>query len=191
MAADKKELAAKILEATRDVYREKGLKFTMDDIVRYLGISKKTIYTVFADKETLLITLVNDCFDAIKVSEDAVLNDTSLSTKEKLIRVLGVLPDGYKDIDFANLYLLKDKFPKIYAQVEHRLESDWERTILLIHQGVEEGVFREVSIPVFQVMLEATLEQFFQRDILSKSKISYNDALQQVVEILVDGIAIH
>ena len=37
-------------------------------------------------------------------------------------------------------------------------------------------------------MMEATLEQFFQRDVLVMNKISYHDALQQVVDILVDGI---
>jgi len=37
-------------------------------------------------------------------------------------------------------------------------------------------------------MLEATLEQFFQRDILVSNGISYSDALNEVVNIMVDGI---
>lgn len=37
-------------------------------------------------------------------------------------------------------------------------------------------------------MLEATIEQFFQRDVLITNQISYNDALEEVVNILVDGI---
>ncbi len=36
---------------------------------------------------------------------------------------------------------------------------------------------------------EATLEQFFQRNILLQNKISYQEALDEVVEILVDGIS--
>ena len=38
---------------------------------------------------------------------------------------------------------------------------------------------------------EATLEQFFQRNILLQNKISYQEALDEVVEILVDGISKH
>ena len=37
-------------------------------------------------------------------------------------------------------------------------------------------------------MMEATIEQFFQRDILIANQISYQEALDEVVNILVDGI---
>ena len=50
-----------------------------------------------------------------------------------------------------------------------------------------EGVIRKINIPIFKMMFEASLEQFFQRDILERNKISYQDALQEVVDILVDG----
>jgi len=101
---------------------------------------------------------------------------------------LGVMPEGYKDVDLRQLYILKDKFPKIYAKVEERLESGWEKTISLIEQGMEEGVIRRVSIPIVKLMMEAALEQFFQRDILVRSGLTYQEALDEVVDILVNGI---
>ena len=39
-------------------------------------------------------------------------------------------------------------------------------------------------------MFEATLEQFFQRDVLVENGITYNRALEEVVNILIDGIVI-
>ena len=48
----------KILEATIKVFNRKGLKFTMDDIASELSMSKKTIYTVFRDKESLFYQMV-------------------------------------------------------------------------------------------------------------------------------------
>lgn len=182
------ELRETILEGTIQAYCEKGLKFTMDDVAKVLGMSKKTIYTVFRDKESLFLTMVDYMFDSIKESEQRVLADDNLSTVEKLRQMLGVLPDGYKDLDFRQLYLLKDKYPTIYKQVEKRLETGWETTIGLIEQGMEEGVIRRVQIPIVKIMLEASLEQFFQRDILIQNQIAYKDALQEVVDILVDGI---
>ena len=182
------ELRETILEGTIQAYCEKGLKFTMDDVAKVLGMSKKTIYTVFRDKESLFLTMVDYMFDSIKESEQRVLADDNLSTIEKLRQMLGVLPDGYKDLDFRQLYLLKDKYPTIYKQVEKRLETGWETTIGLIEQGMEEGVIRRVQIPIVKIMLEASLEQFFQRDILITNQIPYNEALEEVVNILVDGI---
>ena len=60
----------------------------------------------------------------------------------------------------------------------------------LLEQGMAEGVVRKVSIPIVKMMLEATVEQFFQRDILIQSRLSYLEALDEVVSILVNGIVV-
>ena len=187
---EKEKLRMTILEGTIQAFNRKGLKFTMDDIAGQLGMSKKTIYTVFRDKETMFFAMVDYMFDSIKESERQVLRDESFTTVEKIRRVLGVLPEGYKDIDFRQLYLLRDKYPKIYKRVEERLESGWETIIGLMEQGMEEGVIKRVDIPIVKLMLEAAIEQFFQRDILIRNQISYVQALDEVVEILVNGIAV-
>lgn len=183
-------LRESILEGTIAVFNRKGLKFTMDDIARQLGMSKKTIYTVFADKESLFLDMVDYLFDSIKDSERQVMEDESLNTLEKVRKIMGVLPEGYQNIDFRQLYPLKEKYPSTYAKVQERLETGWETTIALLEQGMSEGVIREVEIPLVKLMLEAALEQFFQSDILVRNNISYKDALDQVVDILVDGIAV-
>lgn len=183
------DMKEQILKATIKVFHRKGIKFTMDDLAKELGMSKKTIYTVFEDKNELFLSMVDYLFDEIKESENKILCDDSLSTKEKIHRILCVLPDGYKDLDFGQLYILKDKYPKTYKQVEKRLENGWENTIALLEQGKKEGVIRDVNISLVKMMLEASLEQFFQRDILKKNKLSYQAALNEVVNILMIGIS--
>lgn len=182
------ELKENILEAAITVFNQKGLKFTMDDIAKQLSISKKTIYTVFQDKEALFLSLVEYIFDSIKESEQRILAASELTTLEKIRRILGVLPDGYKNVDFRQLYLLKDKYPKIYKQVELKLETGWEPTIALIEQGIQEGVIRPIPIVLVKTMLESAIEQFFRRDILLQNDLTYHEALDEVVHILVDGI---
>jgi len=39
-----------------------------------------------------------------------------------------------------------------------------------------------------KMMLEASIEQFFQRDILAQNHLTYVDALNEVVNILMYGI---
>ncbi len=183
------ELRNSIIEGTILVFNEKGLKFTMDDIAKQLGISKKTIYTVFSDKEALFFAIVDYMFDSVKACEQQILEDNSLSTLDKIRKLLGAMPEAYKDIDFRQLYILKDKYPQIYHKVEERLETGWEASIQLLEQGISEGVIRPVPIPIIKTMLESALEQFFQRDILLRHNLSYTDALNEVVKIIVDGIA--
>ena len=182
------ELQQKILEAAIVVFNQKGMKFTMDDLARQLEISKKTIYTVFLNKEELLYGMVDYMFDSIKESERAIVEDGSLSLIEKIRSILVVLPAGYRELDFSQLYQLKEKYPRIYQKVEYRLETGWETTIALLEQGIAEGAIRPIRIPIFKMMFEAALEQFFQRDILAMNKTSYAEALDEVLGILMDGI---
>lgn len=181
---------SRILEATLRVFNRKGLKFTMDDIASELSMSKKTIYTVFKDKETMFLDMVDYCFDSIRECEKRVFEDDKLSTIDKIRKIISVMPESYKDIDFRQLYILKDKYPKIYRHVEERIEDGWETTIALFEKGIAEGEIRPINVYLFKTMVEATLEQFFQRDVLIVNDIPYNDALSEIVSILVDGIVV-
>ncbi|WP_130838149.1 TetR/AcrR family transcriptional regulator [Lachnoclostridium sp. Marseille-P6806] len=189
MSASKKETRTRILEATIRIFNKKSLKFTMDDIASELSISKKTIYTFFRSKEELFYSVADYCFNQVKEAEREVLERPGLSTLERLRALLAVLPGRYREIDLRQLYVLRDRYPEIFRHVEKRLSNDWEPTIELLQKGMEEGVIRPVSIPLFKAMYEAAVEQFFQRDILIREQLSYSEGLQQVVDILVDGIA--
>ena len=52
------ELREKILVTAIEQFRQTGLKFTMQDVAEQARISKKTIYTVFASKEELLLLFI-------------------------------------------------------------------------------------------------------------------------------------
>ena len=180
----------KIIEGAIEVYKKKGPKFTMDDLATSLGMSKKTIYTVFHDKKSLLIDMVDYTFDAIKRAEEEVMKKPGLSTEERLRDILGVMPDQMMGVDFNQMYTLKEKYPEAYAMIAKRLENGWELTLSVLNQGIEEGVFRPIDNAVFQMIFEASLERFLNGDELAKNHIKYLDALNQLVDVLIDGIKV-
>lgn len=180
----------RIIEGALGVVERQGIKFTMDDLATELGMSKKTIYTVFRDKNSLLIAMVDYVFDIIKESEAAVLKDKNLSTTQKLRKILGVMPESYHNFDFTQFYALQDKYPAVYEQAKMRLESGWEMTHSLMEQGTREGELRPVDLRIFQLTFEAAIERFLKGDELARENISYMYALNEVVNLLVDGIII-
>lgn len=182
------ELKAKLLDAAKEEYKEKGLKFTMDDIASRLFISKKTIYKVFKDKTDLCIAMVDNIFEKIKECEKRVLENAKLSVKEKLRAVMSAMPDSIADIDFSQMYALREKYPEIFKRVQEKLESGWELTTELLNQGIREGVFRPVNISIFKHTFSAALEQFFSRDFLNENNLRYDDALCQITDLLISGI---
>ncbi len=182
------ELKDKIIDAVIEEFNEKGLKFTMDDVAKHMGISKRTLYTVVQEKEALFIEAVDTVFAAIKQSEKEILEDDTLDIIDKLRKILIVMPERYKTIDFRKLIGLKDKFPRIYAKIESRLETDWDATFLIMEQAMEEGRIRRISLPVFQAMFTGTIEYYLSRSVLIDNRIDYEDALNQMLDILIHGV---
>ena len=187
-AEDKAVIKNRILDATIAIYNERGLKFTMDELAASLSMSKKTIYSVFPDKHALLYDMVDYVFDYIRVEKAAVAKKADLDIREKLRLVLGMLTEKFENIDLSRLHILGDKYPDVYAHVTERLEGQWEETIEILDEGMKKGAFREFSVPIFKLMMESTLESFFRNDILVRNSISYRAALDQVVDILLNGI---
>lgn len=183
-----KETAERILNAAIEEFGRNGLKFTMDDIAKNLGVSKKTLYRVYDTKEAMLLALADYCFADIKKSEKEIMNDPDLDIVTKIERIMIVLPERYQNIGLSNLYQLSDKYPNIYKRVESYLSTDWDATISLLQQGIEEGKIRPVSIPIVQAMVESTIQSFMAKDILVENKISYENAMQEMIKIIIQGI---
>ena len=98
------------------------------------------------------------------------------------------MPNQYDGMEFGQLYMIKDTHPSVYDCIAKRLESGWEPTIKLLEDGIMTGKLRQFSIPIMKTMMETTLEQFFQKDVLMKNGIPYNTAVNEVVNILINGI---
>jgi len=187
---DELELRNKIIKGAIEAYREKALKFTMDDIAKSQGISKKTIYTVFKDKEALLLAIVDQTFDNVKIAEKKVYDNKDLTLVEQIRGVLSVMPETYKDVDFSKLYDIKEKYPVVYKQIEYRMETGWEKTLSLIEEGIEQGLIRDCNLQLFKAIYESTMEQFYQRNLLEKTNLTYQEALNGLVDILIEGILV-
>ncbi len=184
------ELKEQILEAVAWEFNEKGIKFTMDDIAKRLGISKRTLYAEIPDKESVFIDAVDYVFGAIKECEKEIAEDTSLDIVDKLRKILIVLPQKYRTIDFRKLYSLKSKYPKIYKKIETRIETQWETTFAIMEEAMKQGRIKKINLTVFQAIFSGTIEHYLSRSILIDSQITYEEALKQMLEIIMNGIVI-
>ncbi len=182
------EVKEEIMNAVLEEFQDKGLKFTMDHIARHVGMSKKTLYEIFRDKDTLFDEMVAHTFSKIKEEERKVLDNPELSIVEKIRKIMIVLPGRYENLNVKQIALLEQKYPKVYRQIQKRLESDWEPTIALLREGMEAGQIRRISIPVLKAMLEGTIGQFFSTDVLSGETVSYAQALEDMMDIIMHGI---
>ena len=86
--------------------------------------------------------------------------------------------------------LLDERYPAVAARVREHLENGWEPTLALLEQGMEQGVLRRVSLPILQRMISASIEDFLADRTLEQQGITYTQALDEMVAILWEGIAV-
>ena len=159
----------------------------MDDISKRLGISKRTLYTVVDDKETLFLEVVDYVFVAIKESERKIIEDETLDIMEKITRLIIVLPEKYRTVNFRKIYELKEKSPKVFSKIEHKLETDWEPTFELLEMAMEKGKIRRINLPVFQTMISGTIEHFLSKNTLAENGIPYHQAMEEMIDLILNG----
>lgn len=171
------------------LFRREGLRFTMQEAARAIHISKKTIYAVYPSKEALLLDMVDDAFAQIHARKQAILDGPGTLT-DKLRAVIIALPEEYTALDLQQMDLLDEKYPRVAARVRQHLETGWEPTLALLQQAMEQGVIRTVSLPVLQRMISASIESFLADRTLEQQGIPYAGALDEMMDILLDGLLI-
>ncbi len=178
-----------IMDSVINQFNQKGMKFTMDDISKELHISKKTIYKEFNDKDELFYATVDYGFSNVKKKEAEILQDDSLDLMEKIAKVIVCLPDNYRTIDFRMVYQLREKHPHVYRRIAKRIESDWDETEKLIAQAMEQGLIRtDLDISVIKLTIEGAIEKFLTSEELSKTNVSYEESLNDMIDIIINGI---
>ena len=178
------DLRTQILDAAAKLFQAEGLGFTMQQVAAALHISKKTIYTVYSDKEALLMDMVDMLFEKIH-HRKAELAALPGPLEERLQAVIIALPEEYAALDFRQLDALEEKYPAVAARVRRHLETGWEPTIRLLEQGIAQGRIRPVNLTVLRRILTAAFEQLLSG---AEDGTSYAAELDAMMDILMNGI---
>jgi len=133
----------RIIEEASELFARSGVKgITMDDLARHLGISKRTIYENFKDKEELLTACINAFHEEYQAFSQKVFSEAD-NVAEAIVTMLR------KDAEQASQRQVNvmDEIRKYYPQVhkEHLtgFHAKCDKFGLMIKRGMKEGVFRE------------------------------------------------
>lgn len=134
----------KILAASSELFRQYGFKtITMDDIARRAGISKKTLYQHFANKQEVVNeTLVWYKSHMSETCEMMIIQcDNAI---EGMVKLMQLLDQTYRQINPMAMLELQRYFPEAYALFREKLRTqDVSFMRENIKRGIEEGVFRK------------------------------------------------
>ncbi len=115
----------------------------MDDIARRAGISKKTLYQHFANKNEVVneaitwfqCSVSESCISILEQSENAI---------EGFVRIMGMFDQVLSNMNPLGMLELERYYPEAFKKFKaNMLEKDIEAIKNNILRGMEEGLYRE------------------------------------------------
>jgi len=142
----RKVLKSRILDTALDMFRQNGLKAVkMDDISHALGISKRTLYEIYPNKEDLIIEALKMGFSKSRENLRHRISNSS-DTMDILIEFFRLRLEESLKISST---LLDDiqQYPKIKEYFECGKDEHADRVLSFLKKGQDEGYFlKDINI---------------------------------------------
>jgi len=140
---EKLETKNKIIETATEQFMRYGVRsVTMDDIARLAGVSKKTIYQEFSDKNQLVYETFSRALD-----EDKCMMEKFPQLKDGVIEhmtgMATYIRERFGDMNPLVLNEIQKYYPEAWQLFEDFKENHiYEEIVGVLEKGVEEGYFR-------------------------------------------------
>ena len=131
-----------ILKAT-ELFMKLGFKsVTMDDIAKEMGISKKTIYTHFNNKETIIGVVTDHVFETVCEDIDAIC-DLNQNPIQELYAIKKRVLQYMQKEKASPTYQLQKYYPAIYNNIKQRQFSYMQQCVVKnLNRGLEQDLYR-------------------------------------------------
>jgi len=178
----------RIIQAFAEELKENGIKFTMDDLARRLGISKRTLYEHFSSKADILDALIEDAFAEVDKKNELILQNDDIPVTEKIKEVIISLPTHIELVDRPTLEQIKRSFPEQWEKLSEMYTKDWDEMDALIEQGIREGIIANKNAALIVKMIRGAVETAQDQHFYIVNDISLTEALSQIADIILYGL---
>ena len=179
----------RIMMAALEEMNIRGVKFTMSDLAKRLSVSKTSLYEHFSSKNELIHNILVAASQDIQSQREAIYNNSELSFAEKISSLLKVVPTVVGPLNNDRLPdELQNHYPEEYLIFEKFREEDLQRLLAFIDQGIERNEIRPVNMKVLHHLISSAMISLFSYRFLSKSNMTFPDALGAMTDIIVNGL---
>lgn len=185
------ETKKRILDKANEQFMRYGIRsVSMDDIAALLGISKKTIYQYFADKEDLVDAVMyeeeerthSDCSYCREKATDAV---------QEMILAMHQITEQFSQMNPVILYDLEKFHPKVFQRFL-RLKNEYLYGIIKenLIRGIEEGYYRpELNVDTISIFRLESIMIPFNLSVFPPAKYNLAGVTREIMIHFLFGIS--
>ena len=178
----------RIMTAAMEELNEYGIRFTMANLASRLAISKRTLYEHFDSKEVLIESIVDIIILDMQTQRMRILEDSQLSLKEKLLKMLSVRPTAFIKLEDRVKLDLRRQFPGLWKRAHESAEAQWDMIDEVLRQGVDAGYFRPIYVPVVRKVLQGAVNEISEYDFLLEQRKTFHEMIGFITDIVIYGI---
>ncbi|MBI3518736.1 MAG: TetR/AcrR family transcriptional regulator [Bacteroidetes bacterium] len=180
----------KILKTSLELFFKYGIKrVTMDDIAKELGMSKKTIYQFYKEKDDL----VNQLCEIEMLKNEKKFEEVYTQSVDPIHEIMIISKNMREMMQNVNpvFFLDLQKFhPKAFNQIQQfKQNCAYKDIVRNIKKGKEEGLYRpEIDEDFVATYRMAQIDALMFGNSFSFDKISFTKAHELILDMFVYGI---
>ncbi|MBL0131025.1 MAG: TetR/AcrR family transcriptional regulator [Chitinophagaceae bacterium] len=185
------EIKDRIQQKTHEMFMRYGIRsVSMDDIALQLGMSKKTLYQYFVDKDELVDAVLvdevargqQDCLSCFDRSKDAV---------EEIFLTMKQIVEQFRNMNPMVLYdLQKFYFESFQKFLKYKNDFLFEVIHKNIERGIKEELFRpEINTDVLSKFRLESMMLAFNMDIFPPRKYNLAEVTREIIEHYLYGLS--
>ncbi|AFN74487.1 transcriptional regulator, TetR family [Melioribacter roseus P3M-2] len=184
------ELQDRILALAEEKFQKYGFgKVTMEEIAADLGISKKTLYKHFSNKEHILREVIKKIKVDFETFFDELFNNESLDFFEKLKRLMEYVTKNSARFEGNMIKDLVHNHPGIWAELkEYRKEQARSRIVRILDEGTKSGFFRNDILSELVAVLISSVHNIITPEVIKELPITEKNAHIYFSRIIFEGI---
>jgi len=184
------EARERVILKSIDLFTQYGIRqVTMDQIASELGMSKRTIYEHFRDKDTLL----RECLEAMNRQHTIEVNEI-LAGASNVIEALYRLGQHGENKKAAINCLFFDDLKKLNPGLWNTMKNKSKPgpgsfSYAILEKGVKQKIFRDdLNLELVDIFIHIIMESFHEKDAYP-SNVSRIDILKSTIIPYYQGIA--
>jgi AcrR family transcriptional regulator len=180
----------RILEGAEELFFKAGIRsVTMDEIARHLGMSKKTIYQFFKDKDEVVSALVQKTLKEDKCQMIDIAQKSS-NVMEEMINMMKHSEEFFAKANPILIHDMQKYYPEAWSYFQE-FKSDVVINSMkdILQRGIEQGYVRDdIDTKVMARMRVWQIEAGFDNNVFPHSEFNSWTVQLQFLDHFVYGI---
>lgn len=185
------EIKNKIISGALKMFTRYGIRsITMDMIAEQMGISKRTIYETFKDKDELL----KCCIDSAIIEQKTITEEIKKNSGNIIEAMIKIVKHNITILNSVNPSFFND-IKKYYsnlseATVENNDKQNVNHIIGLLNRGIQENLFRNgINVEIVAKLFSEQFRLLSNHDIFPEENFSKAEIFENIVINFMRGIA--